>query len=72
MAENNESFRDELGKFAKIADLLEESFIGQNNVDFEIKIDESKIDFLAKNLNTNKNDRLIVSIGNVNFIFLKK
>jgi hypothetical protein len=72
MAENNESFRDELGKFAKIADLLEESFIGQTNVDFEIKIDESKIDFLVKNLNTNKNDKLIVSIGNVNFIFLKK
>jgi hypothetical protein len=72
MAENNEGFRDELGKFAKIADLLEESFIGQSNVDFEIKIDETKIDFLAKSLNTDKNNKLIISIGNVNFTFLKK
>lgn len=72
MAENNDVFRDELSKFAKIADLLEESFISQGIVDFEIKVDETKIDFLTKNLNTGKNDKLIIGIGNVNFIFLKK
>jgi len=72
MAKNNDVFRDELSKFAKITDILEESFLTQGVVDFEIKVDESKIDFLAKNLNTSKNDKLIISIGNVNFIFLKK
>lgn len=72
MAKNNDVFRDELSKFAKIADILEESFVSQGVVDFEIKLDESKIDFLTKNLNTSKNDKLIISIGNVNFIFLKK
>ena len=72
MAENNESFREELKKLASIVELLESGFIGKDFVDAEIKIPENKLNFLNHNLNTKKTEKVIINIENTNFIFSKK
>ena len=72
MAENNESFREELKKLASIVELLESGFIGKDFVDVEIKIPENKLNFLNHNLNTQKTEKVIINIENTNFIFSKK
>jgi hypothetical protein len=72
MAENNESFREELKKLASIVELLESGFIGKDFVDVEIKIPENKLNFLNHNLNTQQRDKVIINIENTNFIFSKK
>lgn len=72
MAENNESFREELKKLASIVEILENSFLGKEFVDIEIKISENKINFLNHNLNTKQTDKVIINIENTNFIFSKK
>ncbi len=72
MAENNEGFRDELAKLANIVEILENSFVGKDIVDIEIKIPENKLNYLSLNLNSGKNDKVIINIENTNFIFLKK
>jgi hypothetical protein len=72
MAENNESFREELKKLASIVELLESGFIGKDFVDVEIKIPENKLNFLNHNLNTQQTDKVIINIENTNFIFSKK
>jgi hypothetical protein len=72
MDENNESFGNELIKLANIVEIIESSFIGKNWSDVEIKVSEETLTYIAKNLNHDKNDKIIISIGSVNFIFLKK
>lgn len=72
MAENNESFGDELIKLANIVEIIENSFIGNEFSDVEFKITEEKMNFLSKNLNYQKNDKITINIGNINFIFSKK
>jgi len=72
MAENNESFGDELIKLANIVEIIENSFIGSEFSDVEFKITEEKMNFLSKNLNYQKNDKITINIGNINFIFSKK
>lgn len=72
MAENNESFRDELKGLASIVEILESGFIGKDIVDVEIKISEDKLNFLKINLNTQQSDEVIINIENTNFIFSKK
>jgi hypothetical protein len=72
MAENNESFRDELKGLASIVEILESGFIGKDIVDVEIKISEDKLNFLKINLNTRQSDEVIINIENTNFIFSKK
>ena len=72
MAENNEGFRDELTKLANIVEILENSFVGKDILDIEIKISEDKLNYLKLNLNSPKNDKVIISIENTNFIFSKK
>ena len=72
MGENNEGFGDELTKLANIVEIIENSFIGKDTRNIEIKISEEKLLYLSNNLNYEKNDRIIINIGTVNFIFLKK
>jgi hypothetical protein len=72
MAENNESFRDELKGLASIVEILESGFIGKDIVDVEIKISEDKLNFLKINLNTQQSDKVIINIENANFIFSKR
>jgi hypothetical protein len=72
MAENNENFRDELTKLANVVEILENSFVGTDIVDIEIRITEDKLNYLNLNLNTPKNDKVIINIEKTNFIFSKK
>lgn len=72
MGENNEGFGDELTKLANIVEIIENSFIGKTTSNVEIKISEEKLLYLSNNLNYEKNDRIIINIGSVNFVFLKK
>lgn len=72
MGEANESFENELIRLAKISEIIEESFIGSDNVDIEIKLEETKFKDLSKNLRYQNNDKLTITIDGVNFIFLKK
>jgi len=72
MGEANESFEDELVRLAKISEIIEESFISSDEVDIEIKLEEKKFRDLSKNLRYQNNEKLTITIDNVNFIFLKK
>lgn len=72
MGTANESFEDELVRLAKISEIIEESFISSDEVDIEIKLEEKKFRDLSKNLRYQNNEKLTITIDNVNFIFLKK
>jgi hypothetical protein len=72
MAEDNESFGDELVKLANIVEIIENSFIGNEFSEVEFKLSEEKMTYLSNNLNYQKKDKVTINIGNVNFIFSKK
>ena len=73
MAKNIENFRDELTKMAQAVEMLENSFIGQDLDEIKVSLDEDTFNRLMIELNNNSNDnKCTVSIGSVNFIFLKK
>jgi hypothetical protein len=72
MAEINQSFGDQLVILAKIVELLETSFMNGDIKEIELKIDEQKLDYIRKNLNYPIENKLIINIGNVDFIFSKK
>ena len=73
MGENTENFGSEIAKLAEIVEILDNSFFYSNNVDMTITLDEVRFRKLLNYLNYNTEDKkCIVSIGNVNFTFLKK
>jgi len=73
MGENQESFRDYLTELAKISDILENSLTKGSSVKVEFEVDEHKFNLLNANLNNNlKEKKCIISIGDVEFIFLKR
>lgn len=73
MAENQESFRDYLTELAKISDILENSLTKGSRVKVEFELDEFKFNLLNANLTNGLNDKkCIISIGEADFIFLKK
>jgi|LauGreDrversion4_2_1035121.scaffolds.fasta_scaffold01414_11 hypothetical protein len=72
MAENNEGFRDQLIILAEIVEQIEKSFVGKDNTDIEIKISDYKFNYLSEQLKNNNKDKVIISIGDCNFIFLRK
>ncbi len=73
MGENTENFGSEIAKLAEIVEILDNSFFYSNNVDMTITLEEVKFRKLLNYLNYNTEDKkCIVSIGNVNFTFLKK
>jgi len=73
MGENEESFRDKLIKMAQIVELSEDVFKHSKKITINIDLDENEFTKISKNLNKDiKNETAIISIGEVEFIFLKK
>lgn len=72
MGKDNEEFRDELTKLANIVEIIENSFIGNELTEIEIKVSEDKINYLINNLKSKKENKVIINIENTNFIFSKK
>jgi hypothetical protein len=72
MAENTDSFRGELVKFANIVEILENTFIGKESVEVISYLDENNFKKLSNNLNSVQENKCVISMDKVNFIFLKK
>ncbi len=70
MGQNQESFRDKLVKMAETVELLESCF--KNDIDISINVEPNEFNEVIRYLNTKESeDTCIISIGNVNFTFLK-
>ncbi len=73
MGENNQSFGGEIAKLAEIAEILDNSFFYSTQVEMTITLEETRFIKLLNYLNYNTEEKkCIVSIGNINFTFLKK
>lgn len=73
MGKNIENFRDELTKLAKAVEILEDSFLSNGQIEVKVLLDDDTFSSLMKNLNNKIQDpKCVVSIGNVDFTFLKK
>lgn len=72
MAKNFENFRDELVKFANVVEIIEDSFLGNDSLEVVGYLEENVYEQLSKELDTNQKNKCVISIGNVNFTFLKK
>jgi hypothetical protein len=73
MGENQENFRDKLTKMAQIVELSEDIFKNSKKITINVDLDEYEFNDISRNLNkNNKDERAIISIGDVEFIFLKK
>ena len=72
MGENQESLRNELIKLAESVEILENSFIGKHNIEISVSLDESDFSNVKDYVNEKSSDRIIISIGKVNFTFSKK
>lgn len=73
MGENNQNFGGEITKLAEIAEILDNSFFYSTQVEMTITLEETRFIKLLNYLNYNTEEKkCIVSIGNINFIFLKK
>lgn len=72
MANNFENFRDELVKFANVVEIIEDTFLGNDSLEVIGYLDENVYEQLSKELDTNQKNKCVISIGNVNFTFLKK
>lgn len=73
MEKNNDGLGVEIAKLAEVVEILDNSFFTSNQTEIHITIDQKKFSELLKYLNYNTEDeKCIISIGNVNFTFLKK
>ena len=73
MGTNEESFRNQLIKMAQMVEIIEDPFKESKNTQVNIELKETDFDNMCRELNNDiKNDKSIISIGNVEFIFLKK
>jgi hypothetical protein len=73
MAKNIENFRDQLTKLAESVEILENTFLNEGNIEIKVSLDEDTFLSLMDNLkNKNKEDKVVISIGSVDFTFLKK
>jgi len=73
MGTNEESFRVQLTKMAQMVDIIEDTFKESKNIKVNIELMETDFNDMCRELNNDiKNDKSIISIGNVEFIFLKK
>ena len=73
MATPQESFRDELTKLARAVEILESSTLVKENVEVISELNEKDFNDLMLKLNNRSNeDKCVISIGSVNFTFLKK
>ena len=70
---NIENFRDQLTKLAESVEILENTFLNDGIIEIKVSLEEDTFLDLMKNLNNKINDnKIVVSIGNVDFTFLKK
>lgn len=73
MATPQESFRDELTNLAKAVEILENSNLLKENIEIISELNERDFLALMGLLNNRSNDdKCVISIGSVNFTFLKK
>jgi hypothetical protein len=73
MGTNEESFRNQLIKMAQMVEIIEDTFKESKNIKVNIELKETDFNNMCRELNNDiKNDKSIISIGNVEFIFLKK
>lgn len=73
MGENQENFRDKLTKMAQIVELSEDIFKNSKKITINVDLDEYEFNDISRNLNkNNKDEKAIISIGDVEFIFSKK
>lgn len=73
MGENQESFRDKLVNLAQIVEIAENTFKDFKGITVNVELGENEFNYISKNLNNNlKENKAIISIGSVEFIFLKK
>lgn len=73
MATPQESFRDELTNLAKAVEILENSNLLKENIEIISELNERDFLALMGFLNNRSNDdKCVISIGSVNFTFLKK
>ena len=73
MAKDIENFRDQLTKLAEAVEILENTFVNDGDIQVNVTLDETKYQSLMRTLNYQSTDtKCIVSIGNVDFTFLKK
>ena len=73
MATPQESFRDELTNLAKAVEILENSDLFKENIEILSELTEKDFNALMGLLNNRSEDeKCVISIGSVNFTFLKK
>lgn len=73
MATTQESFRDELTNLARAVEILENSKLLKENIEIVSELNERDFFALMGLLNNRSDDgKCVISIGTVNFIFLKK
>ena len=73
MAKNIENFRDQLSKLAESVEILENTFLNEGNIEVKVSLSEDTFYGLMNSLNNRSDDnKVVVSIRNVDFTFLKK
>jgi hypothetical protein len=72
MVQDQENFRDNLVKFAEVVELLEKTIAKNGEVNINIVLNENNFKYVSQNLSNKLNDnKCIISIGSVDFTFLK-
>jgi hypothetical protein len=72
MVQDQEDFRDNLVKFAEVVELLEKTIAKNGDVNISIVLNENNFKYVSQNLSNKLNDnKCIISIGSVDFTFLK-
>lgn len=72
MAKSIEDFRNQLTKLAEAVEILEGTFINEGDIEIKVKLNEQTYNLLMVNLDNKKiNDNCTISIGSINFTFLK-
>jgi hypothetical protein len=72
MGKDNKDFREELKKLAEIVEVVESSFLKNEKTEVKVSLKEDTFISLLTFLNYNTSDnKCIISIGDVEFTFLK-
>ena len=69
----SESFGEELTKLDQIVETIDNSFLKNGDVEINVKLNDRDYLNLVQNLGNNIEDKkCIISIENINFIFLRR
>lgn len=73
MGKNIENFRNQLSELARAVEIFENTFVNDGDLEIKVSLDEGTFISLLQNLNNRLTDeKCVISIGNVNFTFLRK